>query len=125
LQLTSASCRGAEVVAFRARAFAPSIVRCVQRDPRASCSRSKAADDLTAIGSLRSLSPTTRDGYCLYNLWQQWSQAFSYDPGRVDALQPILTLARATSGFGDDDTLCMYELPEWANLVSMRGPLKP
>lgn len=71
---------------------------------------------------MHALSLSTADGYCLFNLYEQWCAAFSYAPGRQDALPSILSAVRKLLSFRSDDTLMMYKLPEWERLVAMRGP---
>lgn len=82
------------------------------------------AGDKTVRPLLQQLCPKLEDGYCLFNLHEQWSQAFAYVPGRKVALPPILTLAQKVLQRGNDDTLKMYSEPEWAALVALRGPVE-
>ncbi len=80
--------------------------------------------DAQAVEFLRSLQPTLDDGYCLFNAYEQWSQAFSYKPGRCEALGPIRSLANKLLGYGTDDTLRLFREPEWSELVQLRGPVE-
>lgn len=84
--------------------------------------RRQAAGDAAAIAAVRALEVTPEDGYCLYNLVGEWKSAFSYLPGRREALPPILSLANRLTTFESDDTLDLYQSPEWAELVRLRGP---
>ena len=72
--------------------------------------------------AIAKLQPELGDGYCLYNLYGEWRQAFSFDPPRIDALSPIQTLAQFVADLERDDTLLMYATAEWKKLTSMRGP---
>jgi hypothetical protein len=69
-------------------------------------------------------APEPDGGYCVYNLLHEFSDAFSYHPGRTEALSPILALARKASLYPDDDVLRMFNEPEWKELVRMRGPVE-
>jgi rubrerythrin len=80
--------------------------------------------DAEVIHALRKLQPQLEDGYCLYNLYEQWAKAFAYQPGRLEALSPILNLALKLKQQSSDDTLTMYREPEWASLVALRGPVE-
>ena len=84
----------------------------------------QASGDAAVIDDLRQLSFSLDHGYCLYNLYLQWSGAFSYLPGRTESLTPILELARKLQSFSRDDTLKMYEQPEWKQIVDLRGPVE-
>jgi len=78
--------------------------------------------DSAAIDSLHQLSPSLEDGYCLFNLYGEWKGAFSYFPGRLEALSPIQNLSHYIANSHSDDTLALFKRPEWALLVQMRGP---
>jgi hypothetical protein len=80
------------------------------------------ANDGSARSQLNALQVALEDSYCLFNLFQEWQGAFSFSPGRVEALKPIVSLARKLAVFAEDDTLAMYRTPEWAQLVNLRGP---
>jgi hypothetical protein len=83
----------------------------------------QAAGDESAIDRIRELDPSVNDGICAYNLYQQWTSAFSFPGGRIDALQPILSLARSVQA-GSDNAVAMFMRPEWAQLVALRGPVE-
>ena len=82
------------------------------------------AGEASAVESLHILQPTLDDSYCLYNLYEQWSQAFSYEPGRSEALAPILRLAGKLNNYDTDDTLRLFRESEWSELVQLRGPVE-
>lgn len=82
----------------------------------------QAADSSSAIEVLQELAVSLDDGYCFFNLYQQWAGAFSFPGGRREALGPILEIARKLLDFSSDDTLALYSLPEWGKLVELRGP---
>ena len=84
--------------------------------------RRQAAGDETAEAAIRALAVTTEDGYCLFNLVGEWKSAFSYVPGRREALAPILALADRLTTFDSDEPLELYRSPEWGRLVELRGP---
>jgi hypothetical protein len=86
--------------------------------------RQQSLGEAAAIDAITGLCVTVEDGYCLYNLYGEWSGAFSYSPGRTEALRPILEIAQALVQFPSDDTLAMYELPQWSELVDLRGPVE-
>jgi hypothetical protein len=82
----------------------------------------QSSGDSSAIERLRRLNVSLTRGHCLCSLYQEWVAAFSYSPGRVDALAPIRSLAEKIRSFARDDTLRMYEQPEWKRLTELRGP---
>ncbi len=73
---------------------------------------------------IRSLGVTQNDGQCLFNLYGEWMGAFSYSPGRLDALELLLALTRWLVDKKRDYVNQKYELTEWAELVAMRGPVE-
>lgn len=86
--------------------------------------RQQSSGDSTTIDRLRQLQPRLEDGYCLFNLYEQWSQAFAYNPGRLGALPSILRLAEHIKRQKDDNTLSLYRTLEWSALVALRGPVE-
>jgi hypothetical protein len=82
-----------------------------------------AAGEVSA-GRVTALSPTLSDGYCFFNLFGEWQQAFGYHPPRAEALEPLRSLAHKIAGYDADDTLRMYAEPEWISLCQMRGPFE-
>lgn len=78
--------------------------------------------DPSTANFISKLKPELADGYCLYNLYEQWQGAFSYIPGRLEALTPICDLAAKISAYQEDNTLRMFNEPEWGRLVKLRGP---
>ena len=50
--------------------------------------------------------------------------AFSFSPGRLDALGPLLALTRWLHDKKRDYVNQKYDLTEWAELVAMRGPVE-
>ena len=88
------------------------------------CLHHQRAGSLSAIDEISSLNASLEDGYCLFNLHEQWRGAFSFFPGRREAIDPILSLAKKLKEFSSDDTLQMYASPEWKKLVLLRGPVE-
>lgn len=86
----------------------------------------QASGDPSVIDRIRQLAPSIErgDGYCLFNLFQQWESAFPFAPGQVKTLAPILRLARSLQANSQDDTLKLFNTPEWKELVEMRGPFE-
>lgn len=80
------------------------------------------AGDSAARQTLQRLEPKLEESYCLWNLYAEWYDAFSYEPGRLEALPLIASLAAKIARFGEDDTMAMFETDEWGDLVEMRGP---
>lgn len=73
---------------------------------------------------IRELNVTLEDGYCLFNLFQEWRGAFSFEPGRTEALEPIRRLSTVVATSKNDDTMKLYKTKEWETLVSLRGPFE-
>ena len=69
-------------------------------------------------------APQKEDGLCLYNLYNEFVTAFSFEPGCVDVLPLMLKLARKASLYDHDDALRLFAEPEWQQLVQMRGPVE-
>lgn len=84
----------------------------------------QAAGDRTAAKRLAALSPSLEDGYCLFNLHEQWASAFSYRPGRLEALPLIQSLAKKLARYKSDDTLKLFKEKEWEGLARLRGPVE-
>jgi hypothetical protein len=84
----------------------------------------QAAGEPNAIPALRALLERLDRGYCLYNLCEHWRGAFSFEPGRVEALAPILRLARKLRRYQGDDMLRLYREPEWEELLQLSGPVE-
>lgn len=78
---------------------------------------------ITADDALERLQPVLEDGYCVYNLHAEFKAAFAYQPRRTAALPLIRSLARKIIGYPEDDTMLLFNEPEWAELVAMRGPV--
>jgi len=83
----------------------------------------QAAGDVLAVDRIRELDLSIDDGVCVYNLFQQWSGAFSFPGGRIEALQLILSLAKSVL-HGSENAVAMFMRPEWAQLVALRGPIE-
>lgn len=49
----------------------------------------QANGDLAVQTEISSLPVSLEDGYCLWNLYQEWNGAFSFLPGRQQAIDPI------------------------------------
>lgn len=77
-----------------------------------------------AAGGRARLELGPEQGACLWILYQEFEAAFSYQPGRTEALPLILGLARKLAGYADDAPLRMYQEPEWSPLITMRGPVE-
>jgi hypothetical protein len=84
----------------------------------------QVSGDVGARDDIYGLGVTLEDGYCLFNLHEQWAGAFSYNPGRTEALPLILSLGQKMIQYGKDDTLRLYNEPEWVGLVGLRGPVE-
>lgn len=71
---------------------------------------------------LERLVPSADQDFWLHLIWREWMDAFSYLPGRAEALAPLLDLARrAASGIPDSD-LDLYAQPAWRALRDLTGP---
>ena len=86
--------------------------------------QAQAAGEQSAIERILGLSISLKDGYCLYNIFQQWKGAFSFPEGRNEALNLVLAIARQLNQFSPDDTLQMYKTLEWKQLIELRGPVE-
>lgn len=80
--------------------------------------------EASVIDQIFELNPLLEDGYCLYNLYEQWKEAFSFTPGAVQALPAISNLAQKIQSYEKDDTLQMYSELEWKEIVQHRGPFE-
>ena len=83
-----------------------------------------ADGSITADEALKRLQPTLEESYCVYNLHAEFQAAFGYQPQRTAALPLIRSLARKIIDYAEDDTLLLFNEPEWAQLVDMRGPVE-
>jgi rubrerythrin len=83
-----------------------------------------ASGDRSAIPEIRSFAVSTDDdGWCLYHLNNELKSAFSYDPGRTEAIKPLLNLAKKVSEYkSDKDIIKMIYEPEFDHLIQLRGP---
>ena len=80
--------------------------------------------DESVRDEIRLLGVTQNDGQCLFNLHGEWLGAFSFSPGRLDALKPLLALTRWLVDKKRDYVNQKYDRTEWAELVAMRGPVE-
>jgi hypothetical protein len=80
--------------------------------------------DCHAVEKLKGLPISMKDGRCLFDLYEQWSSAFSYTPGRKETLTLILSLAKKMPDYANDDVLSLYREPEWQKLINLRGPVE-
>jgi hypothetical protein len=71
---------------------------------------------------LRAFNPDPKADFWLHFLWTEWSDAFSYAPGRLEALSPLLGLARKLADVPKDADFDPYKQPEWIAIVDLRGP---
>jgi hypothetical protein len=55
---------------------------------------------------------------------QEWEGMFSFDPGRIEGLDPLRELVRFASASADIDVLDVYRHPAWGRLVELRGPVE-
>jgi hypothetical protein len=78
--------------------------------------------DPAARDVLSGMKPILADGYCLFNAYEQWQGAFSFIPGREEALPVIASLAEKVARYSADDTSQMFAEPEWKEIVALRGP---
>ena len=77
-----------------------------------------------AIDAIRGLEIQFEDGCCLFNVYLEWRGAYSFSPGRQEALDPIRRLSSLVANSRNDDTLKLYETPDWKALVALRGPFE-
>lgn len=82
----------------------------------------QASGDESAIDRLREMAVPIDTGTCVFNLYQQWHGAFRFPGGRVEALQPLLSLAKKVQQYESDDTIALFTSPEWGQLLRLRGP---
>ena len=80
--------------------------------------------ETSVIDQIYELNPSLEDGYCLYNIYEQWKGAYSFTPGSVRTLPVISSLAQKIKSYETDDTLQMYSEPEWKIIVDHRGPFE-
>jgi hypothetical protein len=80
------------------------------------------AGDAAAVGALRQLKPEPEHDFWLRLLWNEWSGAFSYEPGRAEALAPLCGLARKLLACRVDKEFEPYAQPEWSVLIELKGP---
>jgi hypothetical protein len=83
-----------------------------------------ADGSINAEQALRQFRPELEDGYCVYNLHGEFEAAFANQPARAEALPLIQSLARKIVGYEEDDTLLLFNEPEWKDLVALRGPVE-
>ena len=84
----------------------------------------QTSGDTSSIEAIRALAFSQSDGCCLYHLYAEWCGAFSYSPGRKDALELILALAMKLPRWKSDNPAYMYKQPEWSQLLVLRGPVE-
>lgn len=84
----------------------------------------QSSGDQSARDDMHGLGISLDDGYCLFNLHQQWDGAFSFNPGRAEALPFILSLGQKIIQYEKDDTLCLFNEPEWKSLLALSGPVE-
>jgi hypothetical protein len=77
-----------------------------------------------AIRQLKLLNVQLDDGCCIFNLYGEWTGAFSFLPGRTQALQYIRPLANKVDRMANDDTGVLFDTEEWKELVRLRGPVE-
>jgi hypothetical protein len=75
-----------------------------------------------ALTSLHRLNPDGETDFYLRLLWNEWSAAFCYVPGRTEALKPLLALARRLESGIPDHELGLYTQPDWTMLRELTGP---
>jgi len=74
-------------------------------DEFAELTRRQLHGDPSATGRIAMMNPTISDGYCLYNAYEQWKGAFSFHPGRAEALPVIASIAEKISAYTSPRTL--------------------
>lgn len=84
----------------------------------------QAAGDEEALRKLRALEVSPDDGFCFWHLHQEWLSAFSFAPGRQEALLPIQRLAGRLRTYKDDDTDKLFRSHDWKALLKLRGPVE-
>lgn len=75
-----------------------------------------------ATDRLAAMHVTLDDGYCLFNLYEQWKGAFSFSPGQPAVLGPIHRLSKRVLQSEIDDTSQLFANDDWKQLVQLRGP---
>lgn len=80
--------------------------------------------DPEAVWKLHKLQVAQTHGQCLFDLYGEWRSAFSYSPGRIEALEPLLALARWLLKGNGVYVNRVAEREEWAQLVNLRGPVE-
>lgn len=82
----------------------------------------------TGVGDVNDIlsieASLNEDGYCYYNLYQEWKGAFSYVPGQQLALAPLQRLTKKLINAKSNETFQMYNTSEWKELVDLRGPFE-
>lgn len=81
------------------------------------------AGDAESLRKIRALEVSPDDGLCFWQLHQEWLGAFSYTPGRLEALAPILSLARKLRA-GKLDAQSFFRTRDWQSLLKLRGPVE-
>ncbi len=60
----------------------------------------------------------------LETILREWNQMFSFQPGRPEGLPALIGLVEFIGRTPDLNLLELYVRPEWAYLLSMRGPVE-
>jgi hypothetical protein len=74
--------------------------------------------------ALAQFQPSLEDGYCVFNLHGEFAAAFGHQPQCAAALPLIHSLARKIVDYPEDDTMLLFNEPEWAQLVALRAPVE-
>lgn len=86
--------------------------------------RRQAGGDEDSIRKLRALEVSPDDGLCFWHLHQEWLSAFSYIPGRQEALPLLIALAGKLMGYRQDDSQRFFRSRDWQALTRLRGPVE-
>lgn len=80
--------------------------------------------DESSLSRLAGLAVGSEDGLAFWHLHQEWLSAFSYAPGRLEALAPILALARRLGSGRLPDGPALFATRHWRALMKLRGPVE-
>ncbi len=84
----------------------------------------QVAGDEEALRKIRNLDVSPDDGICFWHLHQEWLSAFSFLPGRLEALAPILSLAKRLQKTKLDEPDILFRTRDWRALLKLRGPVE-
>ncbi|BBM85037.1 hypothetical protein [Candidatus Uabimicrobium amorphum] len=79
--------------------------------------------DETVKNPIQVLGQSFKLGSCLYVVYKEWLEAFSFQPGRKDILPYILSLVKKILEYRRDSISYLYDEEEWREVVNLRGPI--